>query len=200
MGVVTLTTYSERGLVPTPAGDLALNALSLDLDAGRGAGWPGRVRTPDAAGAATDQVGGHARRLIPGRPDNGNQDRDPAPDAGAEPGRPGAAADPVLDVALADLDGPLRDPGNGHALADLAAARGAYAQDLQLDSHDRNQGGAGLHPVAGATVQDVTAAVPEPSTWLLFLGGLLALGHALRSGRRTLRHKTKARGEESAVS
>jgi hypothetical protein len=81
----------------------------------------------------------------------------------------------LLSVVLKDVSYDLQTPFGPFTGPDGVALT-AFATD---------QGGFSYSPPQSATFQATLAAVPEPSTWLMMIGGLSMLGTALRR-RRTL--------------
>lgn len=75
------------------------------------------------------------------------------------------------------------DPATGLFL--LGFARAPSSVTLS-DFFVRYQSLSGLNRVTSASGQEVTAAVPEPGTWLLMILGLGAIGLALRQRTRTV--------------
>ena len=173
-GVVSFLPYRERALLPAPSRN-EQGFFAQEISQG---GTSGLVNNAIAGSGSArinrDTVAGRgARRLIPALAQAAGVPGTSTLTGGAGLALP-LVSDGVGDVAGAD--------GN---IVNLAAAPGTFntppGQGETPGSPDAPQGPAVLSGVAGELL---AAVVPEPSTWLLFIAGLMLVGRSLRKAQR----------------
>lgn len=183
VGLLSLLPYRERALLPVPSaneqGFLAREITQDGPDQLVGDAITGTSGGPSPIGSVS---GSGARRLIPGliraaAVPGTTTLADVIGAAGpAGAGIPGEGGGPAQSGAAAGEGG----------TANLAAAQGGVGNSPAgpVGNNPALSGPQGPTVLAGTAGQLLAAVVPEPSTWLLFVSGLMAVGWGLR--RRAL--------------
>lgn len=187
-GVLSLLPYRERALLPAPSGteqgllaqDISANGPETIVDQA--------IRGTDGLVGRDGLAGRGARRLIAG-----------GPRGATVPGTAGLAGTPS--ALLPGTGG----GANGAGADGAVGAPGVGPVALAGNQGGLNPGGSPAGPgnpptgpqgpavLSGAAGELLAAVVPEPSTWLMFIVGMLALGQALRlSGSRQLRMQARS--------
>lgn len=184
-GLLSLLPYRERALLPVPAAS-EQGFLAREI-ATQG---PEQLVGNAVTGSSDQQglPGGGARRLIPalvraaavpGTTTLADVLNNPAAGTGALPAGAGAGAGTGTDSGGAAGTASLAaGSGSGSGVGPGVGAPGANPAGNPV------VGPQGPTVLAGTASQLLAAVVPEPSTWMLFVAGLMLVGYGLRRGVR----------------
>lgn len=177
-GVFSFFPYRERALLPAPAAN-EQGLLAREISAQGTTDIVNDTIAGTTRQLARDTIGSAgARRLIP------------AQIRGTDvPGT--TTLSNVLPSGSSTLPGIAGDaanaPGQGGAvnLAGVGGVPGAPGSTPgQTVNNPQINGPQGPAVLAGAASELLAAVVPEPSTWLMFIAGMMAIGGGLRRSRR----------------
>ena len=177
-GVLSLLPYRERALLPAPSAT-EQGLLAQDISANGPEAIVEQAIRGSVGPVARDGLAGRgARRLIAG-----------GPRGATVPGTAGLGGTPS--ALLPGAGG----SGNGVGGDGAAGVPGAGPVALAGNQGGLNPGGSPAGPgnpptgpqgpavLSGAAGELLAAVVPEPSTWLMFIAGMMLIGQALRLTR-----------------
>lgn len=175
-GVLSIFPYRERALLPVPSAN-EQGLLAQEISAQGTTDIVNDAIVGTARQLARDTIGSAgARRLIPA------QIRGTDVPGASTLGNVLATTTDGLPGAAGTTTGAGPVDGNVATLAGVTGPQGSQ-------NAAPGQGTTGANPLsapqgpavlAGAASQLLAAVVPEPSTWMMFVVGLMAVGHALR--------------------